>query len=138
MRPPDEVKRDLVRQWLAKAEEDYSLAAHLVSERSSWLTATGFHCQQAAEKFIKAFLVVHQVEFPKTHDIEELLDLAARVDAILADSLRGASVLTQHAVATRYPQTPVLTAEDAKKALALAGKVRDEILVALRDYLAQG
>lgn len=138
MRPPDEVKRDLVRQWLAKAEEDYALADHLLTEGTPWWTATGFHCQQAAEKFIKALLVVHQVEFPKTHDIEELLDLAATIDAALAAALREASALTQHAVATRYPQTPVFTAEDAKNALALAGKVRDAILLALRDYLAQG
>ena len=26
MRPPDEVKREFVRQWLAKAEEDFGVA----------------------------------------------------------------------------------------------------------------
>jgi len=41
----------------------------------------GFHAQQAAEKFIKAFLVRHQIEFPKTHDIGLLRQLVARVEA---------------------------------------------------------
>jgi len=55
------VINELVQQWLWKAE----------------LTAVGFYCQQAAEKFLRTFLVEHQIESPKTHVINELLALIA-------------------------------------------------------------
>lgn len=56
MRPPEEVKRDLVRQWLAKADEDLSAAQALWSLGTAFFSTIGFHCQQAAEKYFKAFL----------------------------------------------------------------------------------
>jgi predicted nucleotidyltransferase len=34
--------------------------------------ALSFHCQQCAEKYLKAFLVSKNVKFPKTHDLLEL------------------------------------------------------------------
>ena len=71
MRTCEEVMCELVQQWTAKAETDFGLAEHLVSE-GKYLDAIGFHAQQAAEKFLKAFLVEHQIEFPKTHNIGEL------------------------------------------------------------------
>lgn len=84
MRPADEVKRDLMRQWLSKAEEDLGAAEILISHKTSYLSAVGFHCQQAAEKFLKAWLTFNQIEFPKTHDLGALLDLVAPMDAPLA------------------------------------------------------
>lgn len=53
-----------------------------------------FHSQQSAEKSLKAFLTFRQTEFPKTHDIGELLALVAGTDAGLAASLHPAVLLT--------------------------------------------
>jgi HEPN domain-containing protein len=129
MQPPEEVKRELVRQWLAKAEQDFGLAEHLVAESSPYLLAVGFHAQQAAEKFVKAFLVHHQCAFPKTHDIDQLLDRAATVDWVFAESLRAAVTLNPYAVDERYPgDYPDVTESDATEALALARLVRDAVL----------
>jgi HEPN domain-containing protein len=128
MRPPDQVKRELLRQWLAKAEEDFSLAGFLVSQKTPYVNAVGFHAQQAAEKYLKAFLVNYQIEFPKTHDLGELLDLVASVDSSLAASLRDATMLNPYGVDIRYPaEFPDMTPEEAEKALGLAGKVRAAI-----------
>ena len=136
MRPPEEVRRGLIRQWLARAEEDFGLAEHLVSEGSPYLGAVGFHSQQAAEKFFKAVLVRHQVEFPKTHNLGELLDLVAKVDSGLAQSLQEASVLNPYGVEIRYPgDFPEMTINDAKAAVSLAEKVRDAARAWLSDYL---
>ena len=68
MRPPEEIKRDLVQRWLEKAQKDFDLAKDLVSENKPYLEAVGFHSQQAAEKFLKAYLVCFQIEFPKTNE----------------------------------------------------------------------
>lgn len=75
MRPPEEVKGDLVRQWFSKAEEDLNAAKALLSCELSLLSAVGFHSQQAAEKYLKAFLIFRQTEFPKTHDIGQRMKL---------------------------------------------------------------
>ena len=48
MRPPEQVKRELIQQWLAKAEEDFSVGEYLLSEDTAYLSAIGFHAQQAA------------------------------------------------------------------------------------------
>ena len=60
-----------------RANEDLSLARHLLSE-GIYLRAVGFHAQQAAEKYLKAFLILRQVDFPKTHAMGKLLDYIAR------------------------------------------------------------
>jgi HEPN domain-containing protein len=98
MRAPEEVTRDLVRQWVLKAEEDFGVAKYLVAENTPYLRAVGFHAQQAAEKLLKALLVRHQIEFPKTHNLGELLDLVASVDRHLAESLWDVTALNPYAV----------------------------------------
>lgn len=60
----------LVRQWLAKADEDMAVAERLFKEEMPFLNAITFHAQQAAEKYLKAYLVHRQIEFPKTHSIQ--------------------------------------------------------------------
>jgi HEPN domain-containing protein len=131
MRPPEEVKAELVRQWLKKAEEGLNAAKVLLSYGQSFLSAVGFHAQQAAEKYLKAFLTFRQTEFPKTHDIGELLALIARTDAGLAASLRPAVLLTPYGVEIRYPSDAPELRHQAEEAVRLAGVVRDAILATL-------
>lgn len=133
MRPHEEIKRELVREWLDQAGEDFGLAEHLLSQNAPYMRATAFHAQQAAEKYMKAFLVHCQCEFPKTHDIDEILDLIATVNKPLAESLRAATDLNPYAVNTRYPgDLPQVSEHEAKHALSLAQAVRDKILNVLR------
>jgi HEPN domain-containing protein len=133
MKPPDEARKPLVRQWLDKAEEDFLLAEHLVKEQYPSPAAIAFHSQQAAEKYLKAFLVWHQIEFPKTHDVEKLLDLVATRDSQLADVLEEAGYLSQYGVDVRYPgEMSDLTGEESTHAFETASKVRNEILSALK------
>lgn len=133
MKPPEEVRREFVRQWLDKAESDFKLAEHLISENAPFLEAACLHAQQAAEKYLKAFLVEHQVEFPKTHNLGHLLDLSATIDSSLVKRLQQITVLNPYGVDYRYPgDFPEITRDDAGKALKLVGMVRDAILRALK------
>jgi HEPN domain-containing protein len=93
MKQPEQVLRDLVKQWIAKADVDYRAAERLVADSDPIREAIAFHCQQAAEKYVNAFLVRHQVEFPKTHSLERLLYLAAPVSPELAASLEETEAL---------------------------------------------
>jgi HEPN domain-containing protein len=133
MKPPEEAKRNLVRQWVNKAEEDFLLAEHLVEEDSWFKSAIGFHLQQSAEKYLKALLVYYQIEFPKKHDIGELLDIIAQKDAPLAKTLENSIDLNPYAVEHRYPGAySQLTEKEVKAALKLAQKVRKIIKTILK------
>jgi HEPN domain-containing protein len=114
---------------LLKAEEDFNAAKSLTTYGESFLSTVCFHSQQAAEKYLKAFLTYHQVEFPKTHDIGELLDLIAPKDSKLSESLRDVIVLTNYGVDVRYPgDFPNVTGNDAQQAIQMAEKVRRLVL----------
>lgn len=133
MRPPEEVKREFVRQWVAKAASHLGVARHLLSDGSPYVEVICFHAQQAAEKYLKAFLVERQIEFPKTHDLGALLDLVATTDPRLAESLRDVTALTPYGVDVRYPSDlPEITAEDAREAVELARRLEDVIRSVLR------
>jgi HEPN domain-containing protein len=133
MKPPEEVKRELVRQWLSKAEMDLGLAQKLYEEHSNYLEAICFHSHQAVEKYLKAFLVQRQIHFPKTHNLGELLDIIGSIDAGLSDSLREITILNPYAVEIRYPDDYLeITVEDAGYAVKLAVQVQAAIGTALR------
>ena len=78
-------------------------AGVLLAEEAEDYDTVGFHAQQGAEKFIKAALVRHQIEFPKTHDIAVLRQLLGRVDPTLCESLAIADPLTPYGVEFWYP-----------------------------------
>ncbi|MCP4664096.1 MAG: HEPN domain-containing protein [bacterium] len=70
MKPPDEVRRDLVCQWLEKAEEDFGVADLLLAENTPYLSAAGFHLQQAAEKSSKPCWSATRWTSPKPTTLE--------------------------------------------------------------------
>jgi len=136
MKPPEDAKRKVVLEWLRKADVDMGLAEHLVAEGPVFPDAIAFHSQQAAEKYLKAFLAWHQVAFPKTHDLEELLDIVEPIDGGLSASLRDIIVLTPYGVELRYPgERPDATSDEAREAVELARKTRDGVLDALKGLI---
>ncbi len=136
MKPPEEALRELVREWMAKAELDYRAAERLAHDEDPIRPIIAFHCQQAAEKYLKALLVRLGIEFPRTHNIGELLDLLIPVAGNVATSLREANTLTPYGVEIRYPSDfpDVLPGEEAAL-LALAQRVRQAVLLSLEPYL---
>jgi HEPN domain-containing protein len=123
------------REWVAKAETDCKAALDLARRRKDPLPeAVCFHCQQCAEKYLKAFLIWHEVPFPKIHDLIALKTLCVEKEGSfelihdLLDSLVG------YDVAIRYPGE-VATLEDAREAVAVVKRVRQFIRARLRDLL---
>lgn len=70
--------------WLRKADHDLlNIQNNLAAREIPWDTVC-FHAQQAAEKFLKAFLVFHGRDLSKTHDLVALLARCAECEASLA------------------------------------------------------
>ena len=128
MRRPEEVKRELVRGWLEKADRDLGAHRHLLAAAGAFTESVAFHAQQAAEKYIKAFLICHKIEFPKTHDLARLLELMETRDPELAAALAGAADLTPYGVEYRYPgDYPAVSLAEAERSVDLAEEVRREV-----------
>jgi HEPN domain-containing protein len=121
-----------VRQWLSKAKGDLKVARHLLGGDADFAFGAAFHAQQAAEKALKAALVWHQVDFPKTHDLGRLSDLLRSAVAQLPVPITQAIALTPYGVEVRYPaDLPEPTVSEARDALALAEAVYKAVLALL-------
>jgi HEPN domain-containing protein len=83
-----------------------------------------FHCQQSAEKYLKALLEELGLPIPRTHNLDDLLSLLLPHHAALRLLRRGLIFLTDFAVGFRYPFDNA-SKRQASAALRWAGKVRD-------------
>ena len=126
MKPPEEeVIRKIVSEWVYKADLDIKSAEALLEQDPPLLYPSCFHSQQTVEKYLKAYLTLKQVEFPKTHSIRELLNLVKKANDELAAILVHATVLTPYSVEVRYPgDMSEPTKQDTEEALELARMVR--------------
>ena len=89
--------KDVAKGWMRKAESDIDNLTTMMESGKALDTAC-FHAQQAAEKYLKAFLCFNGIDFPKTHDIEELLGLCATRDKRFSDLVEETVFLTDFAV----------------------------------------
>jgi HEPN domain-containing protein len=84
------------------------------------------HNKQAAEKALKALLLFHKIDFPLTHDIEELLEIIEGSGIAIPPDIEEAGMLTPYAVETRYPgYWGVISKADLLEAIDLSKRVMD-------------
>ena len=69
---------DLAQLLVRKAESDLAAVRRTLDSSGPYDTGL-FHCQQAVEKYLKALLAVHNVNYPKIHDVTVLAELGAGV-----------------------------------------------------------
>jgi len=125
---------EIARQWLAKAKNDLLNADNNLKSEEVPFDTVCFHCQQAAEKILKAYLVGNVQSYPITHDLFLILEKILPLNKD-AENLRDAlAILMPYAVEIRYPDdwfTP--TEEDAREAREAA----EHILKWLANALPQ-
>lgn len=74
-----DAKLEVVRAWFKKAENDLRTAEYTMTMDDPPYDTVCFHTQQCAEKYLKGFLAFHKIDFPKTHSLEDLVELCKRV-----------------------------------------------------------
>ena len=80
----DEAKLHEIRAWLAKASQDLGSAEWLLASPKPFYSTVGFHCQQAAEKTIKAYLTWRDEPFEKTHSLVALVHRGGNKSGVTA------------------------------------------------------
>jgi len=133
MKPPDSAIRAKVNDWIAYAEEDIAFARHGLTMAKPAYRSIAFHGQQCAEKALKAYLVYHAIDFPFTHNISRLLELADELTGWLKD-LAEAEELTPFATTARYPGE---TMRVSKKQALRAVNIAEKTLGTVKRRLAQ-
>jgi HEPN domain-containing protein len=109
--------KPLTAEWVDKAEQDFGVATTLRRQgKDRFAEPVCFHCQQCAEKYLKARLQEAAIEFPKTHDLLRLLQLVAAVEPFWTTHRDALKRLTEYAIELRYPGDHA-TAAEAQQAL---------------------
>jgi HEPN domain-containing protein len=99
----DQAAIDSTQRWMTKASHDLVGARKSAGGDDISLDVAVYHCQQAGEKALKAFLVAHSLAFPKTHSLVLLLPMCEAVDAGFQKWKVEAAFLSPLAFAFRYP-----------------------------------
>ncbi|MHC4624629.1 MAG: HEPN domain-containing protein, partial [Planctomycetota bacterium] len=117
-------KLEYARRWFDKAKSDLLDADNNLTADKVPYDTVCFHCQQAAEKLLKGFLVAHGCAYPITHNLFVILDKVAENDGS-AESLRETlAVLNPYSVEIRYPGDELtLTIDSAAEARQAAEEV---------------
>ncbi|MBI4646742.1 MAG: HEPN domain-containing protein [Bacteroidia bacterium] len=116
-------------KWLNLAEQDLGTAKIIYLHISEYKETICFHCQQAVEKYFKAYLVFLKISFLYKHDLIYLLNLIAQKDKFPLEYYQMAAKLDSFAVQIRYPNLIIKpTDEEVKEAIEIAEKFRELII----------
>ena len=101
--------RDVAKRWFNKGNNDLSSGKYLFTMPNPPTDIICFHSQQAAEKYLKGFLVFHDLEAPRIHGIEELISMCVKIDSDYE-----------------------ITVEEAQHPIDIAGKFKKFVLTKLK------
>jgi len=117
-------EHNIVAEWLKIAHDDYNSAKYLFDNMNPKpLEIICYHCQQAVEKSLKAFLCSKGVEIPKTHDVGLLCQQCAEFDDGFKSFQEACDEMVVYATHTRYPIRIGIEEHNAKRALNQASEV---------------
>ena len=130
------VDRSLIIEWLTKADEDLEFGSINLEERKTFFAQICFHFQQAAEKYLKAYIAAYDLEFEKIHNLIALLKICGKKDASLLPLLEQCELLNTVYIDTRYPvHWPTdYSKEKTLKMQEAASKVAHTV----KEFLAKG
>jgi len=118
-----------VAEWISKAEGDFATAGREIRARKSPnYDAVCFHCQQCAEKYLKAVLQANNKHMPKIHFLLELMALVMKFDSSYEMLRADLETLEDYSVRFRYPGE--FAEKDEAQAAYQAAKV-------VREFVAQ-
>ena len=124
--------QQVTSEWLKKADEDFEFAASVIEE-SPFYAQICFHFHQAAEKYLKSYLIAAELEFKRIHDLPVLLKSCLLKEPGLESIVKDCKLLNRFYIDIRYPvHWPTeYTRQDAFEAKNAAEHIRDVIKNAL-------
>lgn len=135
MKPPERKRLPASsEEWMFHAVSDLKLAKLGRQEPDILYEQICFHAQQSVEKAFKVVLLHCNIDFPLTHDIEELIDILLEAGIVMPPEAMDAGILTPYAVETRYPgYQEEITELDVDEAIILA----ERVIVWAKEYITK-
>ena len=122
-------KIDVVKQWIEKADHDLGTGQVTYLYLPKYRDTISFHCQQAAEKYLKGLLLFLDIPFSRQHSLNYLLGLLSQSIEVSNELFDNASELEDFAVDIRYPDTSVdLSDDEIQQAFKIAKLIRAFVL----------
>ena len=119
-------QKNTPRDWRLLAERDLAAADFLAANMHPVLTEiVAFHCQQAAEKYLKGTLVILGDEPPYIHNVDKLCIMAEKHRPAFVSILSLCTIITQFSVQSRYDLGLSLSEDDMNIVLAHTKTIRD-------------
>jgi HEPN domain-containing protein len=120
-------KNELIFKWILFAENDLKVAKILFEENNfQFYQIIMFHSQQAVEKMIKAFLINHDIEFKKIHNLNKLLSMIEHIEGFDVGAYDYIDIFNKFSVEVRYPEMEEIpTKEDCIIAIEMTNKIFD-------------
>jgi HEPN domain-containing protein len=116
--------------WFEFAEDDLKMAEAAL--KGKIYNQTCFHSQQGVEKMLKGFLRTHGKSIPKTHFLDDLLNLCIEIDNSFSGLKEKCLKLDKYYIPTRYPDALPGTLpeglpekKDAQEALSFLREITD-------------
>lgn len=115
----------IAREWLEKADEDFRFAEANLRDGSGFYAQLCFHFQQAAEKYLKAYIIGKGLPFDRVHDLVHLLKTCSAHSPEFSELKEECILLNTAYIETRYPvHWPTdYTRETTEQAQLAAGKI---------------
>lgn len=125
--------KEVVKEWMEKADQDFGFAVSCI-EFKNYFAQICFHFQQAAEKYLKAFIIAAGLEFRPVHNLLELLEICKEQEPKIKEVEEACLYLNPFYIDTRYPvHWPAhYDVEIALRAKDSAEKIRNRVRGFLR------
>ena len=92
-------------EWFERGRRDIATAQLLYDERG-YTDSIAYHIQQAIEKYLKGYLVLHGKKPPKIHELDTLLNRIGTFDDSFIDFLDLCEKASRYYIEHRYPPGP--------------------------------
>ena len=118
----------LAKEWIIKAQNDLEAANILFREKGPSDTLC-FHCHQAVEKYLKAYLVFKNIHFERIHHLWQLSKLCAQDNKEFLNFEEELKTLDAYYIESRYPpEIRVYSQEECKKVLSISEELSQFIV----------
>lgn len=120
------VDKQIIDEWIAKADEDLAFARITLEEGLEFYLQICFYLHQATEKILKAYILANELGFEKIHDLNKLLRICLQKDKGFNNFFEAAKLLNPFYIGTRYPDFVITVSKSqAENALKAAEQVAD-------------
>jgi len=108
------IAEKVIGEWISSAQEDVDTV--LILSQVPLLAPTYYHCEQAVEKILKAYIIAKETKLIRTHALDELLKICETHSTDFSKFRKRCEEITTFS-AMRYPPRKKLTEQTIKNTI---------------------